>query len=225
MELVLKPVTADVNYFASFKEPIIFLDDKDNLRPDLVKKILKTFELRLNDIKFNNQLPSNDYIHFYKFFGQCILDVSLGLEEVAARIGTPLNEEQVADLLSRLTKIIEDYPITFQRIGIQRHLETAGDVEKYLESLNPNVPDNLQKYLSGRGVIYNFRLPDHELTIQSIITNSLIVDNGIYFFTEFSFSPNKYDFDGTYKVVKTQYEFLLNELNLKIEDEGKNANT
>lgn len=108
MKLVVKPITAEVNYYLSFKEPLFSLSEQET-KLTLIKKILGDFGLRLNDIKFNDQSPSNNYIHFYKFIGQCFLDVSLGLEEMTAKIGAPFNEEQVVELSGKLFQVAQTY--------------------------------------------------------------------------------------------------------------------
>jgi len=108
MELIIKLISADINYHAAFKEPILSAAI-DKPRVALIEKIMKSFHIRLNDIKFNNVRASDDFIHFYKFFGKCFFDASFGLEEVAARIGTPEDEAQVIDLLKRFCNLFKDY--------------------------------------------------------------------------------------------------------------------
>ena len=78
MELILKPATIDFRYRVVFKEPQ-FEIVKEGARVLLLNKIIKNFGLRLNDIKFNNQAPSNDFIHFSKFYGSSFFNVFFGL--------------------------------------------------------------------------------------------------------------------------------------------------
>lgn len=218
MQLIIKPASADINYQASYKEPILSVIQNE-VRIVLIKKILETFELRLNNIKFNDRNPSNEYIHFSKYLGQCFFDVSFGLEEIAARIGTPEDEAQVIDLLTKLHTLLKDYIIASQKLTVQRHFEAEGSVDSYLQSLNATIPRNLQSHLSGRGVIYDLSYPEHELSIQILISSSIVIENGLYLYVHFGFSPNKYDFDDALELTKTQYDFILNELELKIASE------
>lgn len=62
MELVVKPVTTDIRYRVIFKEPQFELI-KQEPRISLLSKIMKNFDLHLNDIRFSDAAPSNNYLH------------------------------------------------------------------------------------------------------------------------------------------------------------------
>ena len=163
MDLIVKPADTFLVWNVFFKEPCA-----DKVRSDLNIALrcdfAKTFELRLNDIKMNYDSLSNDFIHFSKFYGQTWFDVSFGLEEISATLRNPIDEKQVMTLYNGLRQFIDSDLIVRQRITVQQHLTTSGDVPSYLRYLNPNVPAKFEELLSGRGITYTLKLPD-ELTI------------------------------------------------------------
>ena len=103
---------------------------------------MKNFDLHLNDIKFSDAAPSNDYLHFSKFSDATFFNVFFGLEEVEALLQRAQNEDQVENLYGKLAQLFEQNPISLQRVTIQRHFSTEGKVSLFLESLNPNPPTN-----------------------------------------------------------------------------------
>jgi hypothetical protein len=131
MELIVKPVDTALLWHIFFKEPCTEkLSSESNipLRCDFAK----TFDLRLNDIRVNYNSLSNDFIHFSKFYDQTWFDVSFGLEEVSATIRNPIDEKQVMTLCNGLLQFINSGIIVRQRMNIQQHLSTSGDVLSYL---------------------------------------------------------------------------------------------
>ena len=219
MELIVKPVGTDLFYQTFFEEPM--LDETlEGPRIRLIKKLVKAFELRVNDIKFNVETPSNNYIRFSKFYDQSFFDVSFGLEEVSALLRMPTNETQVEGLYGKLFKIFEGNPISRQKISIQRQLSTEEDVALFLQSLNPYTPKTFQQILHGRGVIYDLKISEHELAIHVVVANSLYIKQGLFLSIEYDFSPNRYDFESAFKIAKDKHDFILKELSLRIETEA-----
>jgi len=215
MRLVVTPVSTNLVYRVSFKEPWLELL-KEEQRIPLISKFLEVFDLHLDDIILNEATPSRDYLHFSRFYGSAYLDVSFGLEEVLASLNTPQNEAQVTDLYGKLFQTFEQNSIPNQTMTIGQHLSTEEDAVSFLESLNPHCPSNFEKYLHGRGVYYTLKLPKNELTIYITLVNSLFVAGGLYLSIESQFSPNKHDFQNAFKIVKKSYDFILKELNLKM---------
>ena len=216
MELVLTPVNVDLFYQASFSEPMLEAVRNENTE-SLVRNLVKDFNLRLNDIRFNKEALSDNFIHFSKFEGLSWFDVSYGLEQVTAILRNPIREEQVTELYTKLAGSFSDYPISQQRMNIQRQLSTDGDVTAFLKPLNPNPPTNFEKLLDGRGVYYHLKIPEHDLRILITLVDSLFVPGGLFLTIENEFSPNRYDFQGAFKVAKNHHDFILKELNLRLE--------
>jgi len=217
MELVVKAESVDLMYRAFYKEAMLELSS-EKPRLSLVNKFLKAFDLGLNNLKFNPETASNNYIHFSKFDGPTFFNVSFGLEEVSAGLQVPRDEAQVTDLYGKLFQILEQIPISRRVMIVNQHLSTEGDASSFLKSLNPHAPSNFDKLLHGRGVFYTLKIPQHELTIHITFVNSLFIPGGLYLSIENEFSPNLYDSKKTFKVVKDHYDFILRELNLNVKE-------
>lgn len=222
MELVIRPVGTDLFYQVIFEEPVAEIL-KGGALIDFSVRIAKTFGLRLDRVKLNNDQISDNFIHFSVFDGPSSFDVSFGLEQVSARLMAPLNEEQVAGLHGKLFQFFETSPIISQQMNMQQQLSTDGDVKAYLKSLNPVVPTNLAKYLDGRGVFYTLKIPEHELRIHVTLVSSLFVPGGLFLGIENHFRPNKYDFTHAFQVAKEYHDLVLTELNLKKVLEASNG--
>jgi len=192
---------------------------KEEQRITTINKLLKTFDLRLNDLKFNAETLSNNFIHFSKFYDQTFFDVSFGLEEIGALVRNAQSEAQAVDLLSGLFKIFENNPFSGQRCTITLQCSVEGDIKSYLETLSPYTPNNFKSIINGRGLVYNLKVQKHELGIQILIANSLYIEGGLYLNLDFNFSPCSYGFQEALKIVKNQEEFIEKELNLKISRE------
>ena len=218
MGFVVKSETTDLSYQIFFKEPLLELMDIEPRRA-LVGKFLKAFKLRLDDIKFNEQTASNDWIHFSKFYGPTFFNVSFGLEQVLAVLQIPVDEAQVKDLYGKLLETFKHSPISRQYIVIRRQLSTKEDSSLFLKSLNPHCPSKFKKLLDGRGVFYTLRIPDHNLRIHITLVNSLLIEVGLYLSVENDFTPNLYTFKDTFKVTKEYDDLILEQLNLTIKEE------
>lgn len=219
MRLIVRPLDRYLMYQGFYEKPMLELS-KEELRISLINKFLKAFELRLDNIKFNIETASNNYIYFSKFDGPTVFNVSFGLEEVSARLHNPQNEAQGTDLYGKLFQILEQIPISHQKMIINQHFSTRGDVASFLKSLNPNCPGNFKKFLHGRGVYYILKISEHELTIYITLVNSLLFPGGLYLSIENDFSPNKYDFQNAFKIAGEHHDFILKELNLNIKVEA-----
>jgi len=219
MKLFISPASTDVQFRASFAEPQLglarFVDDE---RHQLIRKILTSFELRLNDVKFNNLIPSNDFVHFSKFYGACFLDVSFGLEEILVVLRRVESETQLYDISAKVGYLLDARPLATQRFTIQEHFSTSEGSTEYLQSLNPHCPSSFKDKLSSVGVHYTLKVSDHNLAIYVTAVESLFIQNGLYLSLEFEFSPSTYDLANALAVTKEQYRFILNGLDLEIKE-------
>ena len=215
MNLAVQPVTTDISCSAFYKEPILELVNEEN-RPLLVRGLLKHYNLRLNDLKFNVHTPSNDYIHFSKFYGDSFFNVSFGLEEFYANLSKPLNEELITETFSGLFNCLGENVISSIRVLIRQQLSTEDDANLFLSQLNPHTPTSFESLLSGEGVSYSLNIQEHNLTIYATVTNSLFIDGGLFLSIELEFSPYKDNFIDMFTVAKDHYDFVLNGLNLDL---------
>jgi hypothetical protein len=216
MELIVKPVSMDISYQVVFKEALLEAI-KEEGKIALIGKFLKTFELSVDAIRFSLESQSSKYMQFSKYYGLIRLDVSFGFEKVEALIMNPQSEAQVLDLFGKVSQVFENIPISVQKISIRRQLSTDGDVNAFLESLNPYCPEKLKEFVQGRGVSYAFKIPENNLIINFTIVNSLFVPGGIYISIENEFAPNLYDFQDTFKIVKEYADLIVAELKITFE--------
>ena len=77
MELVVKPVTTDIRYRVIFKEPQFELIKQES-RISLLSKIMKNFDLHLNDIKLVMLLHQMTISTFQNFLTPLFLMYPLG---------------------------------------------------------------------------------------------------------------------------------------------------
>lgn len=219
MKLVLRPAGADIIYRAFFREPILE-HSRDEPRFALVRTIMKNYIIRLNDIKFNHERPSDNWISFSKFYGRTFFTASLGVEEVNATLREPTEESQVRDIYNRFYELFSEFDLSTQRMNVHRQFFSEGNVQEYLGTLNPYTPANFVDLVDGRGISYQLKVTKHDLRVFITAVNSFFIENGLYLSVEFNFLPNKYDFPTAYNIARDHYKFILAELNLVIKEEN-----
>jgi len=219
MKLVVESAGTDLFYKAVFREAILEVSESEP-RFALAKKIMKNFMIRLNDIKFKQETPSDNWISFSRFYGQAFFNVSLGVEEVSAALRRPVDEAQVKDLYIRFFELFEKFDLSYQKMTIQQQFSVEGDVKKYLYSLNPYTPEKFANQLTEKGVTFGLRIDEHDLSIYLVAIKSIIIEGGLYLNIDFEFSPNKYDSHKAYDIARNYYEFILEGLNLTIKTDN-----
>jgi hypothetical protein len=215
MPLILELMDVSVNYFAAFKEPQ-FDQVKEESRIDLVKKLMKNFDLKLGDLRIDTTSISDKYFKFSKFINRTFFDVSLGLEQISATLNNPVNIEQVEKMFGPLFEIIGETPIELQRFVIQTQSTTKGDSKAFLQKLTPYTPDKLDDIVTGKGITYHFLFKEFDLKGSVTVSDSIILEKGIFVFVQFEFSPNKYTPNEASQLAKDQFNFFLKELDLSV---------
>jgi len=215
MPLILEFVDISINYFAAFKEPQLN-QIKEESKINLVKKLTTNFDLRLNDLKFDWLSISDKLVKFSKLIDRTFFDVSFGLEEISATLSNPVNMEQVEKLFGSLFEIIEEVPIKLQRFVIQAQSTTKGDRKAFLQKLTPYTPDKFSNLVAGKGITYHLLFDEFSLKGFVTVSDSIILEKGIFVFVQFEFSPNKYTPNEASQVAKDQFNFILKELDLSV---------
>jgi len=215
MPLILELVDISINYFAAFKEPQ-FNQVREESRINLVKKLTTNFDLRLSDLKIDTTSISDKYFRFSKFINRTFFDVSLGLEQVSATLNNPVNIEQVEKLLGSLFEIIEEAPIELQRFVIQAQSTTRGDSKAFLQKLTPYTPEKFNNLIAGKGITYHLLFKEFNLKGFVTVSDSIILEKGIFVFVQFEFSPNKYTPNEASQVARDQFNFIFKELDLSV---------
>ncbi|MFA6413407.1 MAG: hypothetical protein WCW53_11985 [Syntrophales bacterium] len=220
MKLTIKLVSTDIEYNVFFKEPLFnYIENDWNLH--VLRNLIKIYDLKLNEIKINQLSPSDNLYHFMKFYGQSSFDVSLGLEQITSMIRFALNEEQIFDLNLRLAGIYLNSTIDRQRFTFYQHAEVEGDVNAFIANLNPWVPSDFKGVLVGKGVTYNFVIPDDNAIINWTFANSVPIEGGIFISLQLTFEPNNYDFKKSFELARSYYDSFLDSLGIAVQMEQK----
>lgn len=212
MAILAKSVSTEITYYASFDEPRFDLV-LENRREALFRNIFQSFKIRLNEIKFNHDAPSNNYIHFSKFFGETFFDVSYGLEEVTSIIRKPDNAKEVFDLNSALFSSFQGQNLALQRLLIQQHFLVESGLQTLFHRLNPYTPPTFSETVTGKGVNYTLQT-NSDQTVYIFIAPSLFVKDGLFLSLEHLFKPGHYDFDTVFNCVHKMYLSLLKEIDI-----------
>jgi hypothetical protein len=194
MKYNLSPVSADSSYTFYFKEPLIDLY-KPSTRFDLIGRLLKEFRISIDDLKIETGKPSGQALEFSKFYGDIWLGVLIGLEKVEATFRPVPKDELLSKCCSGLYDIFGKDLLASYGMTVRAHLTVKEGAAAFLESLNPNVPPVLAPLVKARGVSFEFEIPQHELVIGVIITNSVVYSNAIYLALDGKFSSNRYSFE------------------------------
>jgi hypothetical protein len=219
MEINIKPALSEAEYGLEYKETF-FEGASEKARLSLAKKLIKAYELRFNDIKFDGNQASNKLISFSRFYGDSYFLVEYGLENINSKINRLIDRQQCRQLFGTLYKTVKgkDNLFAWQKFSVRQHFKIQNSSAlDYLNSINPFTPQGFISQLFGRGSLFALDVPDHELKIHVLLTNSVIIEDGIYFSIDFIFMQNQYDFADAFDISSSQYDFILNELNLKLD--------
>jgi len=215
MSLILELVDLSIDYFATFKEPQ--LDQiKEESRINLFKKLTTNFNLKLTDLRIDSVSISDKFVKFSKFIDRTFFDVSFGVEQILATLRNPVNMEQVEKQFGSLFEIIEGIPIELQRFVIQAQSNTKGDSKAFLQKLTPYTPDKFNNLVAGKGITYHLQFQEFNLKGFVTVSDSIILEKGIFVFIQFEFSPNKYTPNESSQIASDKFNFILKELDLSV---------
>ncbi len=155
----------------------------------LIRNLAESFELRLDDVKINREAPSGNFYRFSKFYASSFLNVRLGFEEASVRLRNPFSKELVEEIIERLVKILPDDSFHHVKVNMRSHLETEGDMDSFLESLVPKIPNDFQERLQGRGVFYTLGYPEKNLRTSISISKSLFFEKSLFLSIDCDFTP------------------------------------
>ena len=219
MPLILEPADLSIEYFAAYKEPQLN-QIKEESRINLFKKLTTNFNLKLRDLTIDPTSISDKYVKFSKLIGRTFFDVSFGVEQISATLRNPVNVEQVEKQFGSLFEIIEEIPIELQRFVIQAQSNTKGDSKAFLQKLTPHTPEEFNNLIAGKGITYHLLFREFNLKGFVTVSDSIILEKGIFLFVQFEFSPNKYTPNESSQIAKDQFNFMLKELDLTISSEA-----
>jgi len=217
MKITVKPERADFTYYAKYKEPSLDWVKEEN-RFRLIKQILKNYGLSLSDIRFDEKALSQNWMHFSKFEERTFFDVSLGLEELTARLSNPKSEKGLTDFYRKIFETVGQIEIAMQRLAAQWHFSTKENAISFLRNLNPECPVGFKEILEGNGVFYTLKSEPKNMTSHITLVNSLVVSGGLFLSVENVFWPIQYDFEKAFSHSKEMHDFIVNQLGLVVEE-------
>jgi hypothetical protein len=124
--------------------------------------------------------------------------------------------EQAEKLFGLLFEIIGEAPIELQRFVIQAQSTTKEDSRAFLQKLTPYTPDKFNNLIAGKGITYHLLFEEFNLKGFVTVSDSIILEKGIFVFVQFEFSPNKYTPNESSQVARDQFNFILKELDLSV---------
>lgn len=208
MNLLVRPSTAEIIYNITSREP----NSLDNINGNLIAKM---FNLRLNDIRVNQNLPSDNLFNFSKFDNQTWIEASIGLEEATILVRHPKDVDDVRNHFSKVIRFFENLPTDRQKFTFKFQYEVLkGDSAAYLSFLNANIPSGFQDKIDGRGVSYTLRIPKFDLTIYIALASSIFIKGGIYLSIENIYYPSILTFEEAFKLTHDNSMFILRELGI-----------
>ena len=213
-------VLTEISYYVTYSNPLLNLASEKN-RQNILNKIMSSFNIRLNDVKYGAETPSDRFFHFQKFIDKTDLKVSLGVEELSVKIINPKDEADIYTLLNKvlnLVKSIKGFDIGHQRISNSQHFSTDDDFFQYLNSLNPFTPNEFEESLKSKGVIYRLVDKEYDFNIFVAMDKSIIIKEGIYLSIDLQFSPNKLSFQDMFGIAKERYQKITSAFALEIAD-------
>ena len=219
MRIIAKPHITDATYRVIFFEPT-FEMFHENKRKDWAKHLIRSFGLRLNDLIFDPNSLSDNYIRFSKFYGQTYFKANIGLEEIELRVQRVQSETQLKGLFEGIFPLVSHELISGQRFSINQHLILDTNVKEYLNSLNPNSPRELKKHIDNKGVFYTLNFPEHDMNIQVTLVISLVGEDMLFLNIDGAFSnKKKYDSETAFKISREWYDIITDAVDLKVENE------
>lgn len=213
MKFITPPADIDLHLVAVFKKPKF-----DQMGADegirIIRSLVESFELRLDDIKINREALSGQFLQFSKFYASSFLNARLGLEEVSLGLRNPFSKKLVEEISERLGRILPDD--SFQRLAIsmRTHLATEEDLDSFLELLAPTIPTPFQTHLQGRGISYLLGYPERNLRNSVSVTKSLFFEKSLFLSIECEFTPCLFGLKDAAIAVWQEYAFVTDSLGL-----------
>ena len=192
---------------------------KEHARIDFVRSLTSVFDLRLNDIKFRNEEPSDKLFNFSKLFGPSFLNVMLGFEEASIGFRNPPEEQKIIEICGKFSQIMFTNSFRSIAFNVREHCQSASDLRGFLENLVSTAPTGFKDLLTGRGAYYTLQFPQHSLTGSVTVTNSLYVQNGLFLAVDFYLQPFEGSLQQAFETARDAYGVILDSLNLKMEKE------
>lgn len=214
MPLLNRPVDVDLHCRFTYKEPL-YDRMNEQARIDMLKRLVAAFEIRLNDVKFKSEEPSDRFFTLSKLYGSSFLSVAFGFEEGVVGLRNPPTEDFVTELCSRFSQLLGVERFKTMIFNIREHCQSSGDLKGFLERLAPNTPSSFGDFLTGRGAFFTLYFPEQRLAASVTVTNSLYVENGLFLGIDLTYEPFEGSLIEASSKAKTSFDQILEGLDLK----------
>ena len=205
--ICVKEESGDLKYSILYKDPLFNLGS-EKTRNSVLKKIMDSFAINLNNIKHRNDLPSDKLYGFRKFYGETFVDVSMGVQELSVVITRLQDKQQAYDILNKIISIakkIKGFEIAIQKLVLSQHYSSDEDTDIFFKNLNPVTPEGLADTITSQGIVYNLIDDENSCQITLLVNNSLTILGGIFISADLHFSPNKFSFPEMFAFAKKRY--------------------
>jgi hypothetical protein len=214
MKYHLTPASADFSYSFFYKEPMMDLI-KQGPRIDFLTRLLKEFAISIDTLKFDAGKPSGKAIEFSKFYDRTWFNVSIGIERFEVIFQPLPGKELIKKSCMALYNLFGNDLLSWQEMNINSHHTVKEGVNALLESLNPYCPPDLLGLVKGRGVSYEFDIPEQELTVRISVANSIIVKDAAYVALNGRFTTSRYNFEQAYDILLENSNRFANSFNIE----------
>lgn len=221
MKLIMPPADSNLHLIVIFNKP-----KYDEMQRDqglwLHRNLVESFELRLDDVKINRDSLSGQCYNFNKFYGPTFFSVRCGFEEADISLRNPSSDELIKAIIEKLFKIFPDD--SFQRVTVNHnfHLRTEGDLDSFLASLVPEIPNDFKKHLQGRGASYTLARPEKNLRTYITIAPSMFLEKSLFLGIDFTFTPCSFNLKDVSMEIEQEIIFVTKSLGLVLVMENSN---
>lgn len=213
MKLIMPPADSNLHLIVIFNKPKF---DQMQIEQGLWlhRNLVESFELRLDDLKINRDSLSGQFYNFSKFYGPTFVSARFGFEEAAISLRNPSSDELIKAIIEKLFEIFPDD--SFQRVAVNTnsHFRTEGDLDSFLASLVPEIPNDFKEHLQGRGAYYTLAHPEKNLRTSITAAPSMVFEKSLFLSIDFEFTPCSFNLKDVSMEVEREYIFITKSLSL-----------
>jgi hypothetical protein len=217
MAAKLVPQHASCSWEFKFAKPAIE-ELAEEKRLAFIGKLIKVFNLQLDDIDFNIQKASHEYIRFTRLFEGSLVDFSIGMESAKISINEYTNPNVLKKSYFDLASMINGRELNSVSLAIHRHCSLDGDIRALFDRLCSYDPPSFSEKIMGRGVSYFLEFNEIDLFLIFGVSPSLSVENGIFITFYFQYTNLTMNYDELFGSIQGTQRLALEGVELDIKD-------
>ena len=219
MNLNFKVAHLSCSCNGQFQEPLLKFFPEE-ARISFLEKLLKTYSIKISEIKFDNSNISDRYISFTKVVPEYSMSLSFGADSFGIEVKRGRFVAPLSDSYYKLLSIIGALELSQLQLSYHSQLAPKG-LAATKELIDSLVPTNIPLFTEAvvqKGANFTFKSTDPAANYTMTIADSAFIPNGIFFSSMFYFNnvnPTKLDvFDFASRKINT----TISDLNLSISD-------